>query len=160
MRRGLATHTVPAVFPDDIELRVYDTRDGAVLVSVIELVSPRNKDRAEARDAFAAKCAAYLQLGIGLLVIDIVTNRHANLHNSLSSLLHWPAAVALPAESILYAASYHPVRREGQNLIDNWLAPLSVGQPLPVVPLPVRGVGCLRLDLEVGYSHARQSSRL
>ena len=78
---------------------------------VIELVSPRNKDRAEAREAFAAKCAAYLQLGVGLLVIDIVTNRHANLHNTLASLLHWPAAVALPAETTLYAASYHPVRR-------------------------------------------------
>ena len=155
-----ANHTVPAVFPDEIEVRVFDTRDGAVLVAVIELVSPRNKDRAEARDAFAAKCAAYLQLGIGLLVIDIVTNRLANLHNALASLLHWPAAVAFPAETILYAASYHPVRREGQNFIDNWLAPLIVGQPLPVVPLPVRGVGCLRLDLEVGYSHARQSSRL
>lgn len=155
-----ATHTVPAIFPDNIEVRVFDTRDGAVLVAVIELVSPHNKDRAEARDAFAAKCSAYIQLGIGLLVIDIVTSHHANLHNTLASLLHWPAVVALPAETVLYAAAYHPVRRDEQNLIENWLAPCTIGQPLPVVPLPVRGVGCLPLDLEVGYSRARQSSRL
>jgi Protein of unknown function (DUF4058) len=155
-----ATHTMSAVFPDDIEVRIFDTRDGAVLVAVVELVSPRNKDRPEARDAFAAKCAAYLQCGIGLLVIDIVTNRHANLHNAVANLLHWPAGVVLPAETFLYAAAYHPVRRGGQNLIDNWLAPLSVGQRLPVMPLPIRGMGCLPLDLEVGYSRASQSSRL
>jgi hypothetical protein len=155
-----ATHTVPVVFPDDIEVRIFDIRDGAVLVAVVELVSPGNKDRPEARDAFAAKCAAYLQSGIGLLVIDIVTNRHANLHNAVATLLRWPAEVILPAETFLYAVAYHPVRREGQNLIDNWLAPLSVGQTLPVMPLPVRGMGFLPLDLEVGYTRARQSSRL
>jgi hypothetical protein len=145
-----ATHTEIAVFPDDIEVRVFDTRDGAVLVGVIALVGPNNNDHVEVRDAFAAKCVTYLQRGIGLLVIDIVTARHANLHNALASLMHWPASVAFPAGTLLYAASYQPVRRGGRNRIDTWLAPLIVGQPLPVVPLPVRGVGCLRLDLEVG----------
>ena len=84
----------------------------------------------------------------------------AALLEQLNELLPPPYFGAVQVHTVLYAAAYRPVRREGQNLIDNWLAPLSVGQPLPVVPLPVRGVGCLRLDLEVGYSHARQSSRL
>ena len=42
------------------------------MVAAIELVSPGNKDREETRSAFAAKCAGYLQAGIGLVVIDIV----------------------------------------------------------------------------------------
>ena len=155
-----ATHTVPAVFPDDIEVRVFDTRDGAVLVAVVELVSPVSKALPQARDAFAAKCAAYLQCGIGLLVVDIVTSRDVNLHNVLATMLHWPSNVVLPDESFLYAATYHPVRRGGQNLIDDWLVPLRVGEQLPVMPLPVRGLGCLPLDLEAGYTRARQSSRL
>ncbi len=155
-----ATHTVPAVFPDDIEVRIFDTRDGAVLVAVVELVSPGNKDRPEARDAFAAKCAAYLQCGVSLLVVDVVTSRRANLHNALTALLRWPPAVALSNETFLYAATYHPVRRGESNLIDTWLVPLSVGQQLPVMPLPVRGLGCLPLDIEAGYTRARQSSRL
>src|SRR5262245_21118973 len=32
-----ATATLDIVFPDDIEVQVYDTRDGAVLVAVVEL---------------------------------------------------------------------------------------------------------------------------
>src|SRR4051812_23625646 len=43
------TLTLPAVFPDDLEIHVYDTRDGATLVAVVELVSPANKDRPEHR---------------------------------------------------------------------------------------------------------------
>src|SRR4051794_25103314 len=37
-----ATLTLPAVFPDDLEVQVYDTRDGSTLVGVVELVSPAN----------------------------------------------------------------------------------------------------------------------
>src|SRR5262249_47483854 len=48
-----ATLVLSAIYPDDIEVQVMDTRDGAVLVAVVELVSPRNKDRPEARRAFA-----------------------------------------------------------------------------------------------------------
>src|SRR5690349_3089615 len=62
-----ATLVMPAVFPDDLEVHVRDEREDARLVAVVELVSPRNKDRAESRRAFAAKSAAYLQRGIGLL---------------------------------------------------------------------------------------------
>src|SRR3954447_11479186 len=55
-----ATMVLPFVYPDDLEVRVRDERDDARLVAVVELVSPRNKDRPEARRGFAAKCAAYL----------------------------------------------------------------------------------------------------
>src|SRR5262245_24045866 len=50
-----ATMVMPAVYPDDLEVRVVDFRADARLVAVVELVSPRNKDRPEARRAFAAK---------------------------------------------------------------------------------------------------------
>src|SRR5262249_55977849 len=76
----VATMTLPAVFPDDLEVYVRDELDDARLVAVVELVSPGNKDRPEARLAFAAKSATYLQRGIGLIILDIVTSRHFNLH--------------------------------------------------------------------------------
>src|SRR5262245_47168906 len=44
--------TIPAVFPDAFEVRVYETEGGFKLVGVIELVSPSNKDRPEERRAF------------------------------------------------------------------------------------------------------------
>src|SRR5262245_47059989 len=50
-----AALTMPAVFPDTFEVRVFSTTAGLTLVGVIELVSPANKDRAEERRAFATK---------------------------------------------------------------------------------------------------------
>ena len=70
----VATLTMPAVFPDDIEVHVRDELFDARVVAVVELVSPANKDRPEKRRAFAAKSAAYLQRGIGLITVDIVTD--------------------------------------------------------------------------------------
>ena len=64
----VATLTMPAVFPDDIEVYVRDELFDARVVAVVELVSPGNKDRPENRLAFAAKSAAYLQRGIGLII--------------------------------------------------------------------------------------------
>src|SRR5262249_45457715 len=64
---------MPTVFPDEIEVQVFGTQTGATLVAAVEFVSPGNKDRPEARRAFAAKCASYLHAGIGLAVVDIVT---------------------------------------------------------------------------------------
>src|SRR5205823_9162279 len=78
---------LPIVFPDDIEVQVFATATGATLVGAIELVSPGNKDRPETRRAFAARCVSYLTRGIGLIVVDIVTNRLANLHNEVMGLL-------------------------------------------------------------------------
>jgi len=78
---------MPALFPDEIEVHVFRRSGGTTLVAAIELISPGNKDRAEARRAFAAKCASYLQQGIGLVIVDIVTERQANLHDELNSLL-------------------------------------------------------------------------
>src|SRR5687768_9019705 len=43
---------LPAAFPDEVEVLVFSTEGGPTLVGAIELVSPRNKDRPDARRAF------------------------------------------------------------------------------------------------------------
>jgi hypothetical protein len=43
----------PALFPDDFEVRVFSSAAGPTLVAAIELASPGNKDRDDARRAFA-----------------------------------------------------------------------------------------------------------
>lgn len=91
----------PAQFPDDFAVHVFSIVAGPTLVAAIELVSPGNKDRPEARRAFAAKCAAYLQRGVGLMVVDIVTLRHANLHDELMTLLGHTEGTAFPAPTPL-----------------------------------------------------------
>jgi hypothetical protein len=151
---------MPAVFPDDIEVQVFLDSGGATLVAAIELVSPGNKDRPETRRAFAAKCASYLQQGIGLIVVDTVTDRHANLHDELVDLLRQPDPFRFPGAPALYAAAYRPKRQATGDRIDLWLTPLAVGKALPLLPLALRGGPCLPIDFEATYTEARHRSRL
>jgi hypothetical protein len=155
-----ATRTVDIVFPDDIEVEVFDLRDGKRLVAVIELVSPRNKDRDLWRRAFAAKCVAYLQRGIGLIVVDIITNRGGNLHRELVEMLGQAEGSTLPADADLYAVAYRPARRKESSQLDLWPVPLAVGQLLPLLPLALRGAFFVPVDLEATYTEARQRCRL
>jgi hypothetical protein len=156
----MTTLVAPAVFPDDFAVHVHDQLDGAQLVAAVELASPRNKDRSESRRAFAAKCAAYLQRGIGLISIDIVTSRHANLHNELAQLLGWDGSLQMPADAFLYAVAYRPARRQERSEIDIWPVPLAVDGTLPLLPLALKRARAVPLDLETTYTHARQRSRL
>jgi hypothetical protein len=151
---------MPAIFPDEIEVQVFGSATGAHLVAALELVSPGNKDRAETRRAFAAKCSSYLQLGIGLVIIDVITDRLANLPNELIRLMELPEGFQLPGEMALYAVAYRPVRRATGDQIDCWPSPLMVGKALPVVPLALRGGPTLPLDLETTYVEACRRSRL
>jgi hypothetical protein len=151
---------VPAAFPDSFEVLVFQAEGGATLVAAIELVSPANKDRAAHRQAFAIKCASYLTQGVSLVVVDIVTNRQANLHNELMRLLGHGEAFALAADVSLYAVAYRPIVRDTAEQIEVWPAPLALGQALPVLPLALDAEQCLPLDLEATYQTACQRRRL
>jgi hypothetical protein len=151
---------MPTVFPDDIEVQVFATVTGATLVAAIELVSPGNKDRPDTCRAFAAKCVAYLTRGIGLIVVDIVTNRLTNLHNEVVTLLgHGGPFLLQPAVS-LYAVAYRPSRQVSGDQIEVWPVPLAVGQPLPVLPLALRNASVVPVDFEATYREACRNSRL
>ena len=156
----VATLTMPAVFPDDIEVHVRDKLFEANALAVVELVSPGNKDRPENRLAFSDKCAAYLQRGIGLITLDIVTDRHFNLHNELLSRLGLDSTLFMSEDATLYAVAYRPIRRQEKNEIDAWPVVLSVGGRLPVLPLSLRRFRPVPLDLEAAYEDACRRSRL
>jgi hypothetical protein len=149
---------MPAVFPDEIEVQVFRTSGGAILVGAIELVSPGNKDRDDTQRAFVSKCAAYLQQGVGLVVVDIVTSRRANLHDELVRLMGHSDTFAFPQETPLYVVAYRPRRRKSGDTIETWRFPL--GRPLPTVPLALRDVATLPLDLETTYTTTCQDLRL
>jgi hypothetical protein len=132
---------------------------GPTLVAAVELVSPGNKDRPEVRNAFAAKCASYLQQGVGLQIVDIVTSRSANLHNELVRLLGLGPEYLLPPEP-LYAAAYRPVRQPAVEQIDVWYELLHVGDALPELPLAIDKGICIPLNLEATYREACSRLRL
>ncbi len=151
---------LPTVFPDDIEVQVFSTTTGAVLVAAIELVSPGNKDWPQTRQAFAAKCVSYLTRGIGLIVVDIVTNRLANLHNDVMALFGRGEPFLMTPAVQTYAVTYRPSRQPSGDQIEIWPAPLTLGQPLPVLLLALRNAGVVPVDLETTYMEACQRSRL
>jgi hypothetical protein len=152
--------TMPAVFPDNFEVRVFSTTGGLTLVAAIELISPGNKDRAEERRAFAAKCASYLYQGVALILIDVVTNRRANLHNETMRLMNAAPECDLPADVDLYAVAYRPVRRQERAEIDLWTAPVAVGAPLPTLPLRLTGDLFVPVEFEPAYQEACRRRRL
>jgi hypothetical protein len=151
---------MPAVFPDEFTIQVFRTSGGNILVGAIEFVSPGNKDRPETRRAFAAKCATYLQQGVGLVIVDVVTERRPNLHDELIHLLEQPARFVFPQATELYTTAYRPGRKPIGDQVEIWLNPLALGQPLPIMPLALRGVGTVPVDLETTYRTACEDTRL
>jgi hypothetical protein len=94
-------------------------------------------------------------------VIDVVTDRLANLHNELLGLIGestTPRLIDVPT----YVAGYRPIhRRESQtNAIEVWPHPAVVGQPVPAVPFGLRGGPTIMLDLEGTYMAAIDATGL
>lgn len=143
------TLTMAAVFPDSISVQIYRSEGGATLVAAVELISPANKDRESHRHAFAIKCANYLCQGVGLVIVDTVTSRQANLHNEIATLLRQPELSRM--HDPLYAVAYQPVKRQDNAEINVWQHGLVVGEPLPTLPLALSAGLALPLDLETTY---------
>lgn len=93
------------------------------------------------------------------MIVDIVTNRQANLHDELVRLLEKGDEFLL-SPTPLYATAYRPVRSATSDQIEIWSAALSVGQSLPILPLALDKGACVPLDLEATYAEACQRSRL
>ena len=144
--------------PDRVEIEVFGNQGGPVLAAAIELVSPANKDRDSHRAALTDKCRAYLQAGVGLIIVDVVTTRRASIHYELLS-----SVGASADESPIYASSYRPVIH-GNNAkrqhLEVWWKKLALGQPLPEMPLWMSGHWCLSLNLETSYMRTCQEQRL
>jgi Protein of unknown function (DUF4058) len=153
------TIVIPGNFLNETEIHVR-TAVGERLLGVIELISESNKGRPANRAAFAAKIAAYLLSGVGVVVVDVVTCLHFNLHNEFVALLGLGPEYRMADDPSLYASAYRPISRIHDHQIDAWLYPLEIDHPLPTVPFYLRAFGCIPLDLEASYTETRERSRL
>jgi hypothetical protein len=139
---------MPAV--DGVEVQVFADSGDPRLTAAIELLSPRNKDRPQARQAFAVKCVGYLQQGSSVVVVDTVTTRRADLNATILSLLGTEAGTTVPAG--LSAVSYLAIGGEEETKeLRLWPAPLALGEPLPTLPLWIASDYSVPLDLEASY---------
>jgi hypothetical protein len=137
---------------DVCEVRVFEELGGAELRAAIELVSPANKDRPGHRRTFAAKCAGYLRHNVAVVVVDVVTDRGADLHAELLEVLDaGKAGATWQSPTGLYAVAYRPVPVRDGPRVEAWPESLTLGQPLPVLPLWLGIDLCVPLRLEDSY---------
>ncbi len=89
-------------------------------------------------------------------MVDVVTERSADFHRELLARLGATATAPGP----LFASAYRPVERDGASTLDVWLEPVALGQPLPTMPLWLRGGLCLPVELEATYERTCTEQRV
>lgn len=145
---------------DAFEVQIVKEEGGPRLVAAIELVSPANKDRPSHRRMFAVKCASYLQSGISVMVVDVVTERTGNLHAELLQLLDVRLSTPGQGSHDLYAAAYRTLAGSEGLCLETWAETLTLRQALPTLPLWIMPEVALPMDLELTYQAACAARRI
>lgn len=145
---------------DEYEVQVYDTRRHRRLVAAVEIVSPANKDRPEARRVFVAKCAALLRQHVSVAIIDVVTTRQFNLYGDLLDLIGQTDPSLEPEAPPLYAAACRWRRGADSWCLETWAHALAVGRPLPTLPLWLADNLAVPLELEASYEETCRLLRI
>jgi hypothetical protein len=146
--------------PDDYEVLVYDSKYGRQLVAAVEIVSPANKDRPDHRAAFVAKCAALLQNRVSVCIVDLVTTRHFNLYHDLLELIGQSDPSLGPEPTAIYAVACRGTKKGQDWLLETWNQPLTVGEPLPTLPLWLADNLAVPLELETSYEDTCRALRI
>ena len=145
---------------DEYEVRVYDTESGRRLVAAVEIVSPANKDRPEHRRIFVAKCAGLLQNHVRVAIVDLVTSSTANLYGDLLAFFGQTNSFPVEAQSPLYAVSWRSKQRRSTLYLETWPQLLTLGQPLPTLPLWLSESLAVPLELEASYEETCRVLRI
>ncbi len=129
------------------------------LIATIELVSPRNKDRLAAQAAYSARYVGYLLQGIHLLLVDV---HRRPLSFSFADNLNKELELQRPSCPAPFAISYRvgEPAASGGRFLAFWRRPLTIGEPLPTLPLPLSVQASVAVDLEATYRKAAEAAYL
>jgi hypothetical protein len=134
----------------DIDLAVVVERFGR-MVAAVELVSPSNKDRSEAKAQYLARYLGYLTHGANLLLVDVHAGpRGFSFADELARSMSMPSR-PLPAP---HAVSFRVGGEtpDARRWVAVWRRPMAVGGPLPTIPLPLTPEFALPIDLAATYA--------
>lgn len=129
------------------------------LVAVVELVSPRNKDRPSVREQYGSRYLGYLRGGVHTLIVDV---HRRPLNFSFPQLIATELGEPLPNPVAPCAVSYRvgAAAATGGRMLAAWRHDLTAGEPLPSVPLALTLDDAVMVDLEGTYSRAATDSYL
>jgi hypothetical protein len=145
---------------DLFEVQILRRQGGPQLRAAIELVSPANKDRPSNRHAFAVKCASYLNRGVSVMMIDVNTERLANMHTAILDLMGLTEVPRWQSPTNLSVVSYRMLLVAGKHRLDAWHEALAIGAPLPAVRLWLDVDLHVLLGLEPTYQAACEALRI
>ncbi len=129
------------------------------LVAAIELVSPRNKDRPSAREFYRNRCLGYLWSGVHLLLVDVHQRPLGfSFVEAMAAEVQCQFPVGLPPHAVSWNVGGRTP--EGGQFLDGWYRSLTVGAPLPSVPLALTAQKSLLIDLEHTYAEAAHRAYL
>jgi hypothetical protein len=129
------------------------------LIAAVELVSPRNKDRPSACAAYANSYLSYLLKGVHLLLVDA---HRRPLKFSFPDRIAEELRMEQPPCPAPCAVSYRvgePAPKGGRFLAI-WRRPLTVGAPLPSLPIPLSVHESVWVNLEQTYTRAAAAAYL
>lgn len=127
-------------------------RDGR-LVSAIEIVSSRNKDRQVARATYLSRYAGYLIEGVHLLLLDV--HRYPmgfSFADGIAAELQLNDPPLPPPFSVSYRVG-EPAASGGR-MLAIWRRPIAIGTSLPSLPLALSPEASIDIDLEQTYARA------
>ena len=132
-----------------IEIR--DSRSGHELLTVIEVLSPRNKRRIgdANRDNYARKREDLLRGRVSLVEIDLLRSGDRGVLGEAAAKSHAGLSPE-PEYAVLVSRGHATPRRPMASLF-----PAYIDRPLPVIPVPLRqGEPELPLDLQAVFEQA------
>ncbi len=137
---------------------VFITRAGN-LVAVIELVSPRNKDRPETRRSTTDRFLGYLTHGIHLLFVDVHPRPLGfSFTDDLAAAVQFPSPACPVPCAVSYRVTEAPA--DGGLVLGACLRPLALGAVLPSLSLPLTRDLAVTVDLEQTYGRAAADAYL
>ena len=123
------------------------------LIAAIELISPRNKDRASAREIYQARYLSYLHEAVNLLLVDVHRRPIGfSFADQIAAELSVDRGPLPPPFAVSYRVG-EPAATGGRFLAI-WDAPLTPGSKLPTLPLPLDVHSAVPVDLERTYTAA------
>jgi hypothetical protein len=98
--------------------------------------------------------------GVSVCIVDLITPRHFNPYAELLELVGQSDPSLGDDPSAIYAAACRWTPRGRKHVLETWSHVLTVGQPLPTLPLWLAENFYVPLDLEASYEETCRVLRI